>query len=105
MGFSTWNPYITTPPHPEYSAAHATLSGSAGYALESVFGSNYHFTDHTYDALGMSPRNFVSFEAAGAEAGLSRLYGGIHYRPSIDAGNIQGKKVGQNVNNQLQTRK
>lgn len=105
MGFGDWGSYITTPPHPEYSAAHATLSGSAAYALESVFGSQYHFTDHTYDGLGMYPRTFTSFDAAGSEAGISRLYGGIHYRPSIEAGNIQGKKVGQNVKNLLQTRK
>ena len=105
MGYANWNSFITTPPHPEYSAAHATISASAGYALESVFGGNYSFTDHTYDVLGMSPRSFNSFEAAGAEAGLSRLYGGIHYRPSIETGNTQGKKVGQNVHSQLQTRK
>lgn len=105
MGFSTWTPFISTPPHPEYSAAHATLSAAAAYALESVFGPTYAFTDHTYDALGMSPRSFASFEAAGAEAGLSRLFGGIHYRPSIQAGNTQGKKVAEHVNNLLNTRK
>ncbi|MCK6695327.1 MAG: haloperoxidase, partial [Thermoanaerobaculia bacterium] len=43
--------------------------------------------------------------AAGKEAGISRLYGGIHYRPSIETGNVQGKKVGENVNNLLVTRK
>lgn len=105
MGFSDWNPLISTPPHPEYSAAHATLSAAAGYALESVFGPNFSFTDHTYDVLGMSPRTFTGFEAAGKEAGISRLYGGIHYRPSIETGNVQGKKVGENVNNLLVTRK
>ncbi|HTN06621.1 vanadium-dependent haloperoxidase [Agriterribacter sp.] len=97
MGFTNWNSYITTPPHPEYVAAHATLSASAAYALETVFGKNYSFTDHTYDALGMAPRSFNSLEAAGREAGLSRLFGGIHYRPSIDTGNSVGKKTGKNV--------
>jgi hypothetical protein len=101
MNFTNWNSFITTPPHPEYSAAHATLSASAGYALESVFGKNYFFTDHTYDELGMAPRNFSSLEAAGTEAGISRLYGGIHYRPSIETGNWQGKKVGDNVKHYL----
>lgn len=105
MGFGDWNPLITTPPHPEYSAAHATLSGAAGYALESVFGPNYNFTDHTYDVLGMSPRNFTSFEEAGEEAGISRVYGGIHYRPSVETGNTQGKKVGENVKKLLITQK
>lgn len=105
MGFSDWSPLISTPPHPEYSAAHATLSAAAGYALESVFGANYPFTDHTYDVLGMAPRSFAGFAAAGWEAGISRLYGGIHYRPSIETGNMQGKKVGENVDDLLTTRK
>lgn len=103
MGYDAWNPVISTPPHPEYSAAHATISASAGFALESVFGNYYSFTDHTYDVIGMNPRSFSSFEAAGKEAGISRLYGGIHYRPSIETGNTQGKKLGANVQNILKT--
>ncbi|ULQ53215.1 vanadium-dependent haloperoxidase [Flavihumibacter fluvii] len=97
MGYDQWNPLIATPAHPEYSAAHATLSGSAAYALESAFGQNYSFVDDTYIDLGMPSRTYPSFEAAGIDAGLSRLYGGIHYRPSIEAGNAQGKKTGENV--------
>jgi len=97
MGYGSWMPVISTPPNPEYSAAHGTISASAGFALESVFGKNHSFTDHTYDGIGMSPRNYSSFEAAGTEAGISRLYGGIHYRLSIETGNAQGKKVGSNV--------
>jgi hypothetical protein len=104
MGYANWNSFIGTPPHPEYSAAHATLSASAGYALESIFGRNYRFTDHSYDILGMSPRTFPGFEAAGIEAGMSRLYGGIHYRSSIEVGNTQGKKVGENVKKLLKTK-
>jgi hypothetical protein len=103
MGYTNWSPVISTPPHPEYSAAHATISASAGFALESVFGKNHSFTDHTYDVIGMNPRSFSSFEAAGKEAGISRLYGGIHYRPSIETGNAQGKKTGANVSDLLRT--
>ena len=103
MGYSNWSPLISTPPHPEYSAAHATISASAGFALASVLGKNYSFTDHTYDDIGMGSRSFSSFEAAGEEAGLSRLYGGIHYRPSIETGTTQGKKVGANVVSLLRT--
>ena len=103
LGDPNWSSFISTPPHPEYSAAHATLSGSAGYALELAFGKNYHFTDHSYDLLGMSPRSYGSFEMAAREAGLSRLYGGIHYRPSIETGITQGKKVAENVNTYIRT--
>lgn len=105
MGYGDWNALISTPPHPEYSAAHGTISGSAGYAMESVFGQNYGFTDHTYDVLGMSPRTFNGFDAAAREAAVSRVYGGIHYRPSTETGNAQGKKVGENVKGLLITQK
>ncbi|HLO79601.1 MAG TPA: vanadium-dependent haloperoxidase [Chitinophagaceae bacterium] len=97
MGDAAWSSYISTPPHPEYLAAHATISSSAAYALESVFGKNYAFADHTYESLGMGVRIYSSIGQAGTEAGLSRLYGGIHYRPSIEGGKIQGIKVGENV--------
>jgi hypothetical protein len=105
MGYADWNALIGTPPHPEYSSAHATFSAAAGYTLESIFGTNYSFTDHTYDVLGMNPRNFGSFDAAAKEAAISRLYGGIHYRATAEVGNGQGKKVGENVKNLLTTKK
>lgn len=103
MGYANWSSLISTPPHPEYSSAHSAISASGVYALESVFGKTYSFTDHTYDGIGMNPRSFNSFDAAAKEAGLSRLYAGIHYRPTIDIGNVQGKKVGANVMNLLRT--
>ena len=96
-----WNSLISTPPHPEYSAAHAGLSGAAGAALENVIGKDHAFTDHTYDDLNMAPRTHSSFSAAADEAGISRLYGGIHYRPSIEAGLAQGRKIAENILNTL----
>ncbi|MEJ7737793.1 MAG: vanadium-dependent haloperoxidase [Chitinophagaceae bacterium] len=101
LGHSTWSPVFATPAHPEYTAAHAVLSAAAADALGYVFGDNYSFTDHTYDYLGMQPRSFASFRAFGEDAGISRLYGGIHYRPSIIAGLIQGRQVASNIRNKL----
>lgn len=101
MGDTSWTPLISTPSHPEYLAAHATISSSAAAALEFVFGKNYSFTDHSYDHLGMQPRSFSGFEAAGDEAGLSRLFGGIHYRPSIETGKQMGKLIAARINSIL----
>ena len=101
MGIENWNSFIGTPPHPEYVAAHATLSGSAAYALEKAFGSRYSFTDHTYDDIGMTPRRFNTIGDAAKEAGLSRLFGGIHYRSSIEQGLELGRKTGAIVDSQL----
>ncbi len=101
LGLPTWTSLIPTPAHPEYSAAHATVSSAAAEALTEVFGPNYAFTDQNLVPFGLPARSFTSFEQAAAEAGISRFYGGIHYRPSIEKGLVQGKKVAQNINAKL----
>ena len=98
---TTFTPLLATPAHPEYSSAHAVLSAADAEALTAVFGDKYSFTDHTYDYLGMPSRSFNSFRAFAIEAGNSRLYAGIHYQPSIDAGLIQGRKVAENIISKL----
>jgi hypothetical protein len=97
LGHSTWLPLLTTPAHPEYSSAHAVISEANSIALTRMFGDNFHFTDHTYDYLGYPARSFNSFRALGKDAAQSRLYAGIHYQPSIDAGIQQGKIIANNI--------
>nr|WP_294905016.1 vanadium-dependent haloperoxidase [uncultured Lacibacter sp.] len=101
-------------PHPEYPAGHATLSAANAEAMTAIFGDNYSFTDSTfyiYEALPnpignkQPPRSFTSFRAAGEEAGWSRLYGGIHYRVSIEKGFWQGRKVADNIIKTLKFKK
>jgi hypothetical protein len=94
---TTWNSVITTPAHPEYSAAHAVLSAATAEAFTSLFGNIGSFTDHTYDYMGFAPRTYSSFHAIAEEVGHSRFYAGIHYVPSVDTGFIQGKKVTGNI--------
>jgi hypothetical protein len=84
---------IVTPPHPEYPAAHATISMAAATILTSILGDNIAFTDNTYDYRGYESRHFNNFLEAAKEAGISRFYGGIHYKKSIEAGYLQGQKV------------
>ncbi len=94
-----WLPYIVTPPHPEYPAAHAFVTGSVMEAVSKVLGNNVSITDHTYDFRGWAPRTFNYLFAAGEEAGISRLYGGIHYLPSINKGLEIGKELGNKIGN------
>lgn len=97
MGNTAWLPLLPTPAHPEYPAAHAVFSAAEAELLEYLFGPLGSFTDHTYDYAGITPRTFSSYTAMVEEAGASRIYGGIHYRPSIEAGNILGRKVALNI--------
>jgi hypothetical protein len=92
-----WSSFIPTPPHPEYPAAHAFVTGSVMQAVTRVLGDDVSVTDHTYDFRGWAPRTFTNIFAAGEEAGISRLYGGIHYLPSINTGLSLAQDLGNRV--------
>lgn len=97
IGYGDWNAFINTPAHPEFPSAHSALSGGVARVIETLFKNVHQITDHTYDYMGLSPRTYSSFTAIAEEAGVSRLYGGIHYQHSIDAGLQQGFKTGANI--------
>jgi membrane-associated phospholipid phosphatase len=92
----TWTPLITTPNFPSYTSAHSTVSGAAAAVLTSLFGPDYHFTTGSRGLPGVT-RSFDSFEAAAAEAGQSRIYGGIHYQFDNQNGLASGHALGQFV--------
>jgi hypothetical protein len=92
-----WLPFITTPAHPEYPAAHAFVTGTVMEAVTKVLGSHITVTDHTYDFRGWTPRTYTTLTAAGEEAGISRLYGGIHYLPSINTGLLLARDLGKKI--------
>jgi hypothetical protein len=92
-----WTPAIVTPPHPEFPAAHATLSNAAATALCSLFGDNCSVTDASYTDIGLKERTYRSLQDVAKEAGMSRLYGGIHYRYSIEQGSKLGERAAKHV--------
>lgn len=91
-----WLPLRITPPFPEYTSGHSTQSGAWAQVMTDLFGLMA-FTDHSHDARGFAPRSFDSFLEAAEEAAVSRLYGGIHFRPANERGVTQGRCVGQAV--------
>lgn len=99
-----WEPLLNTPPFPEYPSGHSTQSGAAAAVLTNLFGENFAFEDKTGSHAGLAPRNFVSFNAAAEDAGISRLYGGIHFRSAIERGLEQGRCIGAFAN-ALRTRR
>jgi hypothetical protein len=90
-----WEPYLQTPPFPEYTSGHSVISASASTILTALFGDNIAYTDSVETLYGLQPRTYNSFLHAADEAAFSRLYGGIHYRPGIEVGVNQGRKVAQ----------
>jgi hypothetical protein len=92
-----WEPILITPPFPEYPSGHSTQSGAAAAVLTGIYGGSFAFTDRTHERDGLAPRQFKSFEEAAQEAGISRLYGGIHFRAAIEQGLEQGRCIGQHA--------
>jgi len=92
-----WLPLLQTPPFPEYTSGHSVISSAAAIALTSLYGDNFAFDDDVEVPYGLPMRSFTSFIAASEEAAISRLYGGIHYRPAIDNGVVQGRALGRHL--------
>lgn len=89
-----WGTLVVTPPFPEYPSGHSTQSGAAAEVLTGVLGENFAFVDASHGDDGLSGKSFASFWDAANEAGISRLYGGIHFRSAIELGLEQGRCIG-----------
>lgn len=108
MDGSRWIPYqpatFPTPPFPDYVSGHSTYSAAAAKILELWTGSD-HFGDSVTVPAGSSKiepgstplrpvvLRWETFTDAANEAGLSRRYGGIHFR----AADIAGRQLGRTV--------
>lgn len=89
-----WRPYLQTPPFPEYTCGHSTVSAAAAEALTEVYGDNFAYTDTSELEFGIANRSFTSFRQAADENNWARFYGGIHFHPSCIVSSEYGKKVG-----------
>ena len=73
-----WKPFVETPFFPAYVSGHSTYSGAAGEVLA-----------HFY------PKDAKLWRARAREAGLSRIWGGIHYPVDDVFGDRMGRKIGR----------
>ena len=92
-----WTPLLATPPFPEYTSGQRTFSSAGASVLAAFFGSDsIPFTTISEDVPGVS-RSHASFSEAAAEAGMSRIYGGIHFMSANTQGLLSGARLGQFV--------
>jgi hypothetical protein len=88
-----WRPLIATPNHPEYPAAHGSITG----AMSEVF-SQYLGTKDVGLTISGGPnldqtRSFATVDDLRDEIVNARVWGGLHYRFSGEAGVKLGVKV------------
>lgn len=100
-----WQPYLQTPPFPEYTCGHSTGSSAAAEVLTSVFGDNFAYTDTSELEFGIKSRTFKSFRDAANENNMARFYGGIHFHPTCISSTTYGIKVGELTVNRLNMKK
>lgn len=98
-----WTPFLkATPNHPSYVSAHSAVSAAAASALAGYFGNDsigFCSTPDNAPATFTTPaaRCYGGFWEAAAEAGQSRIYGGIHYQFDNVAGLQMGRGIGEFV--------
>ena len=93
---TTWTPLLPTPAFPEYMSGHSTFSGAADAVLSSFFGASTAFTATSVTLPGVT-RAYSSFAQAADEAGISRIYGGLHFMTSDLDGLAAGRSIGNLV--------
>ena len=96
---------IPTPPFPEYTCGHSTVSSAAASALTKMYGENFSYTDTSEMEFGIPNRSFTSFRQASEENNMARFYGGIHFHPTCIVSKEYGKKVGTYIINKLKLEK
>jgi hypothetical protein len=87
-----WVPLATTPADPSYPGAHSVVSAAAARILADEYGDRFGFSVSSEVLPGVQ-RSFNRFSAAADEAGISRIYAGVHTR----ADHVAGERLGQAV--------
>jgi hypothetical protein len=90
---SAWTPFIVTPSHPEYPSAHTTIGASALGFYTVWFGGTQ--LQLAFKGNGGAVRFYTSVKEIHAEEGDARVWGGMHWRNSVEVGVAVGSKVGK----------
>lgn len=95
-----FNSYLGNPPFPEFPSGHSFQSGAAEPILIYFFKNDFVFTDSTNikrkDIVG-TPRTYSKISDMVNEISISRFYGGIHYRYTLNETLRCGRLLGNNT--------
>ena len=102
-----WKPYqkadFVTPPFAEFVSGHSTFSAAGAYILRAFTGRDFYGGSVIISKLDIDNKDILpdvelrwpTFSNAAQQAGMSRLYGGIHFMEGNLHGQAIGEKVGQ----------
>ena len=95
VGNGAWQPFVATPPHPEYPSGHTANSG----AMAKILISEFEDTPGVPIVVTLSgiTRQWSSLSEAVEEVIDARVYSGIHFRTSDEVGARMGRQVAQFV--------
>ena len=95
-GDSEWLSYLLTPPVPDYPSGHTTEGAAVATVMARFFNTDFISFSMTSGAPypGIT-RKFWSFSEAARENGASRILNGIHFSTAVNAGYIQGERIGE----------
>ena len=93
---ATWVSHLPSPPYPDYTSGLVGLVGPVTQVLINEFG-DIPVTDDTYGWSGVPARQFNSISQLRAEAAVSRVYAGIHYRFTQDISILMGIDLGNEI--------
>jgi VCPO second helical-bundle domain len=96
-----WRPLATTPNHPEYPGAHGTNTSANAETFSEFLGTDDINLDiHGFDPAGPpgnlnAVRHFATADELRNEVVNARLWAGLHYRFSTEAGVALGRRLAQ----------
>ncbi len=88
----SWTPFLTTPPHPEYPAAHGAVQGAGAAVLTWYLGPRHAFTTTSPTVPGVT-RAYQSVAQFAVEGAAARILGGMHFLRALEVGSMQGQQV------------
>lgn len=94
----TWSSFLTNPPYPEYPSGFGGIFTPLMQVMIREFG-DIPVTDDTYPNGPLGIRHFNSISQMIQDGAMSRIYGGLHYRFTMDATVAQGKQLGDRIAN------
>jgi hypothetical protein len=81
--------------HPEYPCAHCTFQSTAASVVRTFFGSDVASFKLTSTTAPGVTRSFSKLSDYVTEVVNARIYDGVHYRTSGEAGAAMGRQIGE----------